>query len=1430
MKKVLGLDLGTNSIGWALIRHDQDENQGEIIKMGSRIIPMSQDVINDFGRGNKVSKTAERTTFRQIRRLNERRKLRRERLVKVLKRMAWVPDQFDPLSEKLAYPDGNFAFMESYQEMLSEFRKQHGEEFKAPHDWTIYYLRKKALKEKILPAELAWVILQFNTKRGYYELRSEEEEAKGSAQNKEFMAEKVIEVLDTGEKRKGSTVWEIHLENGLKGELVNKMKPGWEGMSKEFIVTIRTLKDGSQTCTLSVPDENDWTLRKKKTEQIIDRKQLNVGEYIYDRLLANPRVKIRGKKVHTIERKFYREELKQILKVQSRFHPELQDTKLLSECIHLLYKNNEGHRNALLSKDFLWLLVNDIIFYQRPLRSKKSLIAGCKYETRTYIKEGELQQTEVKCASRTNPWFQEYRIWSFIHNFRLIKMEETDEKGLVQQDVDKTANYLTEEAKEKLFNLLSEVKEASPARLLKTIGCPVKEYRLNYADDVKIKGNESRAAFLKAFKKAECEEEGRAFLQDREKEYRLWHILYSLNEHDEVRSALSNEKLGFPVKAVEAFVALARFKKDYGALSEKALRKLVPLMRCGKYWKEEDISPFVLERIQKLIDGEADESIDLKVRERLAAKENLEQFRALPEYMAAYVVYGRHSESKDKTIYEKPEDIRRLKQHSLRNPIVEQVINETLMLVKDLWAAYGRPDEIHVEMGRELKNPAGKRKEMAGRRAENERANTRARAMLRELKKDISSINPHSVGQTDMFRIYEEGALRNAGELETEITGILRSSDPKPSELMRYKLWLDQKYISPYTGSPIALSDVFSSRCEIEHIIPRSRYYDDSFNNKIICESEVNKEKGNMTAYEFICEKGGMIIKLSSGRSVTILQKENYEHLMKKLYRYGSPKYKNLMSYDIPESFIQRQLNDTRYISKAVRELLAPVVRQPEEEAEIPKGIITLPGRITSMLKKEWGLEQVWKEIVAPRFIRLNEITGTEDYYERSADGRSFILKNHNGLKRIDHRHHALDALVVACTTRSHIIYLSTLNNEKNAHKYAPKLLEEGKGRRFRKPWGGFTEESLDAIKTTMVTFKSNHRVLTRGKNYYYKWVNENGVLKKKHVRQTKDQDLWAIRQSLHKDTVNAKISLRQYKQVSLATALQEPETIASPEFRKHIKSLFRQYNGDLNKVKKHLKEQPLLENGKPLSRITVYGMEDFSASRKAIDPSLTKKNLDKVVDPKIRQLLSEHLERYDDDSEAAFSAEGLEKLNRELDMPVYKVKYYESMGKKFPLGSTGNKGQKYVEAAKNTNLFFVIYENAEGERIINADSSLLLKEVIERKKQGLPLADHKEGYRWFTLSPGDIVYIPEPEENIAVIDWDNLSSEQMDKLYKCVSFSSYICYFVPNSLSEILADKLEMGSQNKSEKDINGQVIKNHCIKLFIDRIGSITPSVLNE
>src|SRR5690606_19303358 len=159
-KTILGLDLGTNSIGWALVNQDFGNKKGNILGMGSRIIPMDQGILGEFGKGNSISQTAERTGYRGTRRLRERHLLRRERLHRVLNNLNFLPEhystqiyfdkklgKFKPNTEpKLAYNDNEFIFKKSFEEMLEDFRQNQpqilinkdGNPALIPYDWTLY--------------------------------------------------------------------------------------------------------------------------------------------------------------------------------------------------------------------------------------------------------------------------------------------------------------------------------------------------------------------------------------------------------------------------------------------------------------------------------------------------------------------------------------------------------------------------------------------------------------------------------------------------------------------------------------------------------------------------------------------------------------------------------------------------------------------------------------------------------------------------------------------------------------------------------------------------------------------------------------------------------------------------------------------------------------------------------------------------------------------------------------------------------------------------------------------------------------------------------------------------------------------------------------------------------------------------------------------
>jgi CRISPR-associated endonuclease Csn1 len=875
MKKILGLDLGTNSIGWALIDQDFDNKQGKIVEIGTRIIPMSQDILGKFDNGVSISQTAERTGFRGVRRLRERHLLRRERLHRVLHILKFLPEHYDnqidfknqlgqfkkETEPKLVYDENKqFIFKKSFEEMVAEFKKaqpelfyinENGRETLIPYDWTIYYLRKKALTEKIEKEELAWLILNFNQKRGYYQLRGEDDD---EIPNKkvEFHSLKVIDIIaDEQQKGKAEIWYNIILENNWIYRRASKLPLfDWKNKIKEFVVTTdlnddgseKTDKDGKIKRSFRAPSETDWTLIKTKTEQTIDKSNKTVGQYIYDTLLENPTQKINGKLVRVIERKFYKAELEKILITQQQFHPELIDDSLYNLCIQELYEHNEAHRNNIAKRNVHYLFLNDIIFYQRPLKSKKSLITDCKFENRKYIKDGIEQHEILKCIPKSHPLFQEFRLWQWIKNLHIFE-RENDNFPITEQLLKSEDDYVN------LFDFLNNRKDIEQKALLKYFKLNEKTHRWNFVEDKAYPSNETRTLIVSKLSK--CENIPIDFLNN-ETEEALWHILYSVNDKLEIEKALYKfaSKHGLKTDFVEQFKKFPPYKNEYGSYSSKAIKKLLPLMRMGKYWKEAYIHEVTRNRIEKIINAEFDENIRNRVREKSINLSSIHHFKGLPLWLVNYIVYDRHAEDSNIEKWKTPTDIndflKAFKQHSLRNPIVEQVITETLRVVKDIWSHYGDSsenffDEIHIELGREMKNPADKRKKMTETISVNENTNLRIKALLAEMQyyNEVENVRPYSPYQQEILKIYEDGVLNSGIEIEDEILKISKTAQPSKTDLLRYKLWLEQKYRSPYTGEMIPLNKLFTPAYEIEHIIPQKRYFDDSFSNKVICESEI---------------------------------------------------------------------------------------------------------------------------------------------------------------------------------------------------------------------------------------------------------------------------------------------------------------------------------------------------------------------------------------------------------------------------------------------------------------------------------------------------------------------------------------------------------------------------------------------------------------
>ncbi|MDD2230165.1 MAG: type II CRISPR RNA-guided endonuclease Cas9 [Candidatus Cloacimonetes bacterium] len=237
-----------------------------------------------------------------------------------------------------------------------------------------------------------------------------------------------------------------------------------------------------------------------------------------------------------------------------------------------------------------------------------------------------------------------------------------------------------------------------------------------------------------------------------------------------------------------------------------------------------------------------------------------------------------------------------------------------------------------------------------------------------ELGKDIK------MGQAEKDRMNKQ-ANKNKKNNEV-IDDFLQRNDIRPNHLNRLKakLWfelganeLDRRCV--YSGHQIAVNDLFTRKIEIDHILPKSNTYDDSTSNKILCIREANQYKAERSPHEAFGESR------DSYNWADIVSRANNLPDNKK-WRFQADA---MEEYGSKEEILARMLNDTRYMSRVARKYMCYICGEAN--------VWTNTGRHTSMLRGKWGLNAA--------------------------------LGEGNSKDRTDHRHHAIDAFVIALTTRS---------------------------------------------------------------------------------------------------------------------------------------------------------------------------------------------------------------------------------------------------------------------------------------------------------------------------------------------------------------------------------------------------------------------------
>ncbi|MFQ5544244.1 MAG: type II CRISPR RNA-guided endonuclease Cas9, partial [Nitrospiria bacterium] len=237
--------------------------------------------------------------------------------------------------------------------------------------------------------------------------------------------------------------------------------------------------------------------------------------------------------------------------------------------------------------------------------------------------------------------------------------------------------------------------------------------------------------------------------------------------------------------------------------------------------------------------------------------------------------------------------------------------------------------------------------------------------MARDLEMNTKRYQAYLKQQKTNTKANEEAV--NAYQVMLENNPHLRLSRyPDRADKIRYRLWKDQQERCAYSGKTIPLSTLFSAEVDVDHILPYSQSLDDSYMNKVVCYVGENRNKGQRTpidAFGGNTEKWEQITQAIRRWDKKLLSKKN------RFYTTGA----ELQERD----FINSQLNDTRYISREAKDY----VKQLGVDVSVTKG------HITAWLRHQWG---------------LNTLIGDSADKDRS-----------------DHRHHAIDAVVIACVDRS---------------------------------------------------------------------------------------------------------------------------------------------------------------------------------------------------------------------------------------------------------------------------------------------------------------------------------------------------------------------------------------------------------------------------
>ncbi|UXP31500.1 type II CRISPR RNA-guided endonuclease Cas9 [Reichenbachiella agarivorans] len=949
-----------------------------------------------------------------------------------------------------------------------------------------------------------------------------------------------------------------------------------------------------------------------------------------------------------------------------------------------------------------------------------------------------------KAIAKSSPYFELYRIWQRIND-------------LSWKDTEGITHFPSLEQKNILFKALWEGADlnakykltASKIKVLLGFSSRERIY-LNFTE---LDGNRTYSALKKALELGQVAnpEQYLHFNYKTNDEkgglFELWHLTYSLPDTTQVAQSLA-KRFRFTESQSEIIAKSVGYSSEYGKLSTRAIRKLLPHLESGL------------------------------------------------GYSIACDKVG-YDHSGYKTKIEIQEKLKPIKQNSLRNPVVEQILNQVVNMVNQAIDTYGTFDEVRIELARELRNSAATRKNISKSNASNKRRNDWIR---NELKINYG------------FRL---------------VNG---------RDVKRYRLWEETDKVCLYCNKTITGTDLLHRNADIEHILPKSRSFNNAMSNYILAHQKCNNDKGQRTAFDFMSNKDGDAL-------------DQYISNVNTLYKDGAgsisrQKFNNLMTQgaDIPSDFVERMMKDSQYITKEAVKLLKSVCSDT----------YTTTGQVTDLLRDEWELKHLLQDLSFDKYKAIGQIE-VKEYKDSSGSIKTYeTIKDWS--KRDDHRHHAVDALICALTDQKIIFKLNNLNKiyqykkdtlSKEELQDLQETFENGlnlkefidhEGHVFDCPIPKIRKEAKSHLESIFISIKKdNGKVLTKTINR-----PKNG----------QSQTTWVPRARLHEETVMGRIKRIAKKKAKLNSKFKQVDNIVNPELRDIVKDHLENHgnNPSIAFTTKTLSKSPINYQNKVVTEVLVY--EEVNSKRVPLSENISKAQVEKIVDNKIKQLVNERINKYGGKIKEAFKSinENPLWLNEDQGLQVKSITVYDdsqtiptsqkrdlqgnsiiSMGHIIPTGYVKKGGNHHALIYKDENGKYkdkvISFWDAVGIGLANINATDMPYPIID-KSNDPDLGDFHFSMQINDLFVFDLIHSENPENENEIDFFDPLNrstiSSKLFRLQKMTKKAS-------GAFEVTYRHHLE-ASLNRSTMDLKGLTWDEHGSNTHLARLTKIRTNHLGQ